>query len=183
MNWIKLGLFKLFYISGFLVRFYGTCPPNCESCESDTVCNTCNLGYYGRNCSQCPEHCYRCSSDSNCSTCDTGYFGTTCTHNCSPGCKYNYCETVTAGKCRFGCRHNFSGSHCLECISGYHSETCTERCSPGCIDGVCLSNGKCTHGCKSDMYIGDTCCTKADTNCTTYVNTESGLGNVFYPLF
>ena len=158
-----------------------SCIPNCNLCMSSSSCLECNIGYYGINCSQCTEHCYQCSSKNNCSVCDLGFFGKTCTEHCSPGCEYNICDKVT-GHCDFGCRQNYTNPRCSKCKSGYHGEDCTEPCSLGCVDRMCLANGTCLLGCKSDKYNGNTCYIKNDTNATAVVTTVSEIGTVFKAL-
>ena len=158
------------------------CQPNCEFCISNSSCEKCNTGFYGSKCLNCPEHCLKCSSSSSCPVCYAGYFGTYCNKQCSNGCIVKVCEKVT-GKCRFGCRLHYTGPHCSECKSGYHGENCTETCSTGCVEEDCLSNGTCTHGCKSDNFTGDNCYVKDGINDTTGVNTESEIGNVVYVHF
>ena len=151
------------------------CPPNCAYCVSFHYCIECNYGFFGEMCVMCPDHCHQCSSSVCCSECQIGYYGTTCTKQCPPGCNINRCEKVT-GKCLNGCRDNYNGMFCSKCTSGYHGAECTQTCSAGCVAGLCIPNGKCELGCNSDKYIGDNCCLKNNTNCTTGV--KSGIGNL-----
>ena len=152
------------------------CLQNCLECISSVTCYVCSFGFYGEKCTQCPKQCHQCTSGSNCSVCRVGYFGTTCTEQCPPRCNVNYCGKVS-GHCLSGCFEGPNGVYCSACKKGYHGENCTEKCSTGCVDRVCLFNGTCTLGCKSDKYIADICCLKDDTNCTRHVNSEYGTGS------
>jgi len=167
-------------LSGFFGRYCNSiCPSNCAICTSSDSCEECKNGLYGKTCVPCPEHCTRCLSNSSCSVCDDGYFGTMCTEQCSPGCIYNLCDKGP-GTCSIGCRRNYNGPQCSECIRGYHGKDCIEECSHGCIDEVCLPNGTCTHGCKSDKNKGHTCIVKDGAIFSADESTESGIGNFVF---
>ncbi len=53
-----------------------TCPSNCSSCPSSSICTACKSGYTLKNGScvkPCPANCAECNSSGTCTKCNSGY--------------------------------------------------------------------------------------------------------------
>ena len=80
------------------------CPIECESCsykDGKCNCNSCKIGFYGRNCKErCNEKCKNgCTSTFGiCNGCIKGYTGFYCSNTCSQKCIYG-CKQISKSNC------------------------------------------------------------------------------------
>lgn len=131
----------------------GSCIPchiSCASCNYQTLCLTCALGYYNASnvdyslCQSCPVNCASCSTASTCTNCSAGYYLSTstclaCSQNClqctGPSCTTcNSQSGLISGVCQLcstGCISCTSDSvsvHCTACSGGYYLNANTRSC-------------------------------------------------------
>ena len=148
--------------------YFGSCIPNCLSCnDEENVCSKCAEGYFRNNakwCSECSKksNCAKCSQTENkCLECNTNYYPKD--DKCQK-CDIRNCQTcsTTAALCAT-CNSNYyptTSGTCATCTSK-NCATCdqsTGYCST-CNDKYYPSNGECL-----------ACSNKA--NCETCSKTE-----------
>nr|XP_034321631.1 receptor-type tyrosine-protein phosphatase epsilon-like isoform X2 [Crassostrea gigas] len=125
---------------------------------SRTVTYSCEVGYYGRNCTNKCDHCKNsvtcgvqngecdalgCINDGYqpplCKECKRGRFGLNCIKQCSQFCIDDDCQKIE-GTCIKGCERGYRGNLCNEtCQKGSYGLNCSETC------GNCLNAKRCHH--------------------------------------
>ena len=126
------------------------CSDNCENklnCdEKDGSCPACNIGFWGKNCTQiCSEQCKKkeCGhDDGKCLECVDGFYKNKTSGDCA-SCPENCIDCEDEDKC-------------TSCIDGkYGINQCKEECSVNCDGDSCeIEKGKCK--CKN-KFFGEKC--------------------------
>ncbi|XP_052764466.1 multiple epidermal growth factor-like domains protein 10 isoform X2 [Mya arenaria] len=119
----------------------------CQTCSTETTCETCYAGYYGDQCkSLCPSTCTTCTSSTLCTSCNDGFHsgsGSTCTYMCNTKC--------------LSCTNISSCTACeVKSGIGYYGSDCSMICSNKCKDYICDMYGNCLQ-CEEPNFIGDNC--------------------------
>ena len=145
------------------------CPPNCELCNSATVCTFCSPGYFmrpdnacyltcdiryvgnsiSRTCMRCPYDCLNCRLNGQCVDCDAiGDARTlsTSSNRCIPAQEHYESFVQVANKCPTGCLSCFSSGKCGSCVTGFLlnssllcSNTCPIRWLPDFTLNLCVN--------------------------------------------
>ena len=168
------------------------CSDNCENkmnCdEKDGSCPACNIGFWGKNCTQiCSEQCKKreCShEDGKCLECVDGFYKNktsgdclSCPENCIDCEDEDKCTSCIEGKyginqCKEQCSEHCEGDSCeiekgkCNCQSKYFGEKCESICE-GCSDNGCEDkNGICNdHYCLDNYYDPRKCNQKCSDQC------------------
>ncbi|XP_065938256.1 receptor-type tyrosine-protein phosphatase alpha-like isoform X2 [Magallana gigas] len=143
---------------------------------SKTVTYSCEVGYYGRNCTNKCDHCKNsvtcgvqngecdaldCRNDGYqpplCKECKRGKYGLNCKKQCSHFCIDDDCHK-TDGTCVMGCKKGYRGNICIEtCQEGWYGLNCSETCGNCLKDTICHHvTGTCPKGCAAG-YKAQTC--------------------------
>ncbi len=152
------------------------CAPSCTNCVNNTVCLSCEAGYFQRHCLHiCPETCGgdgACDRENGfCQSCVAGTYGSKCERRCPFACAAAadngtlprlgggpcLANASTAQvACEFGCRTGFFGLSCGSSCASQCALSPSRRTPGGPCDGT-----NCTHGCAQGHY-GSTCSTPCD---------------------
>ena len=159
---------------------------NCD--EKDGSCPACNIGFWGKNCTQiCSEQCKKreCShEDGKCLECVDGFYKNktsgdclSCPENCIDCEDEDKCTSCIEGKyginqCKEQCSEHCEGDSCeiekgkCNCQSKYFGEKCESICE-GCSDNGCEDkNGICNdHYCLDNYYDPRKCNQKCSDQC------------------
>jgi hypothetical protein len=110
-------------------------PPSCAACPR------CQVGLCERDTGKCS--CYTGAVGALCDTCDFGFFGANCTRCGS--CINGYCRDGSFGDGTCSCTSGFTGPKCESCLNGFFGQFCAPcpLCKNGlCDDGV-GGSGRC----------------------------------------
>lgn len=144
------------------------CPNQCSSCNSQSLCNSCEIQYYysandSSYCKSCPFNCLNCTSSSVCVTCMNPYVLTNQTCSlCIIKNAFSCTSTVAASQCQSG--YYLSDSYCnsclLNCISCSSAYDCSACASGYYLNTSIITCNPCPQGCA-------TCNQYTPTQCTT----------------
>ena len=170
------------YLKSTNSLFCTKCPSNCISCPvSDSICASCNTGYYINNslCSICTiNNCLSCSRVGSvvvCTQCNTGYYlssgnciscqsncqrcttSTSCSQ-CKPGYTISGSSCITVTTTITNCNIYSNGTTCSSCLTGFYLSSnscfpCSIMCSQ-CIGrhfGLCIT-------CNNNAYLFNQMC-------------------------
>ncbi|KAL4463539.1 hypothetical protein ABPG72_010881 [Tetrahymena utriculariae] len=156
------------------------CNNNCNTCQSDTICVTCQTGYLfvpatnqcvqscgslqsyyqsQQQCLPCDSKCYTCTDSQTCQSCNNSYYFVAGQNKCvdQAGCN-NLGLFTKANQCVL-CE-----SPCATCLTTYN--TCTS-----CLSGqpyIYLQGNSCQAKCNASFYSdGGNKCQQCDGLCTT----------------
>ena len=150
------------------------CPQNCDTCETNSKCSECVIGYMievnsptESVCVQCPENCDICETSTKCSACAKGYMVqvNTPTESVCVECPEN-CDTCTTtdkcSECANGWTINEASPTQWDCVD---LDECT---SDPCQNDATCNNGLNEFTCDCDTgYDGVRCDFECPTNCVT----------------
>ena len=150
-----------------------SCPSNCDSCSSSTVCTTCSSSYYLRADNLCYSSClagtFASSSNRTCVACPTG---------CVTCFSQTLCLTCSSSPTAYFLR---TDTLCYtSCLAGYYAETTNSicvACPTGCT--TCLSQTLCLTYCKDFMEYCQACINGNQcTDCALGNNVTGGCTSV-----
>ncbi|CAD8102266.1 unnamed protein product [Paramecium sonneborni] len=167
------------------------CPEHCQTCTSESNCESCVTNYYyldNGDCLKCQYPCLQCNSQQNCVTCVSQQFyliSGICTQCNTPcltcldqlqclTCEDNsyYIDQFQCLKCQDPCLTCQNQDFCFSCVSEdyqLNNGKCRKYCPQNCID--CSDNLHCII-CEKGYYLTETnsCveCQASCENCLSY---------------
>ena len=150
---------------------------NCQIYTSDTVCQTCNQGFYRVSSTECKlvtsvENCSEYSQDSNttaCKKCNAEYYVASTT-SCAA-------RVISAGSLIANCKTKYhNADKCEFCNTSFQLSSGEDECAPMLPD--CLKHNDFPKGttptcstCINGYYLSNNVCTTgSDSNCVVYNN-------------
>ncbi|KAL4469881.1 hypothetical protein ABPG72_011102 [Tetrahymena utriculariae] len=144
------------------------CNISCQTCNSNSLCNSCLSGFYlnGNQCIQCDNSCSSCngSGPNQCLTCKQfSYFISVKLNGiCTPQCDLSQAQFIDSTTnplqqycmpCNNLCQTCNNPSSCSTCIQGYYfnGNQCTQ-CDSSCLSCTGQGASKCDI-CKNSYYI------------------------------